>query len=1542
MKTIQTNDRVHPARIIGIQFGVMSSQEIRNQSVTEIVSKDTITAGAGLAVGGLFDAKMGVLKQGVYCPTDGHTYLNCPGYFGHIELAKPVHFIQYIKDTVKVAKSVCLKCGRLLIDKKQFAHLAKRSPEERWNVVSDVNVKTCGESREGGGCGARRPISINIDGYAKIMATWRLTKHDSPVTQELTPEFLYKLFQQISDDDVDFMGLSSQWCRPENFICVVLPIAPPAMRPSVEQDANQRSEDDMTQIYMNILKNNIILSQKIQENASAAIIDKHHQIIQYFVAMIANNKVANTSPLAQPAGRPLQCIRDRIDSKGGRIRSNLMGKRVDFSARSVITGDPNLGIDELGVPLKIAMVLTFPVYINDRNYHFLLKLVQNGPDLYPGAKSIECANGDKVDLRTVDRMSIRLKFGDVVHRHLMDGDPVLFNRQPSLHKMSMMCHKVRIMYTGNTFRFNVAVTNPYNADFDGDEMNMHAPQSQQAATELRHLPAVAQQIISPAKNSPIIGIFQDNMLGSYIFTAPGLKFTVPQAMKLLAMYPHVDVTMFSGKKFITNYEILSQITPAVTLETKNSFGPIIIRNGVWIRGQVDKSFFGKATKGLLHRICNDFGNQAFVDFVNNLQNIITEFMKTNSFSVGLSDLMASADAKTKIAHLVIEGKNEVIELSNKVRLGLFENTGAYSNAVEFESQVSNILGSAREKMEKIGHNSLRSDNRFLQIVSSGAKGSSINISQMISCLGQQAIEGKRAPYGFDNRTLPHFNRYDDSAAARGFVDSSYIQGLGPHEMFFHAMAGRIGLIDTAVKTSQTGYIQRRLIKSMENVIILYDGTARNHMGKIVQFVYGDDGFDSTKVELQPLPLVSMSIEDIYMKYDLVAVNVNESSSQLLSVFTQGTKTRMGKQRVDTKLKCQEYIENMIRWRDEIVANVFWHKDNDHVRTPVSFTHIIGNIYHQAEQATRIVDITPLEAFELIEEYYQKIVNYSIYITENKLFKAMYFYYLSPKELLYEKRFNRNTLLVLLNTVLLRTKKAYVHPGEMAGVIAAQSIGEPTTQLTLNTFHSAGVASKANVTRGVPRIDEILRLTENPKNPSLTIALSSYDEHEQTRAMNYANLIECTLLRDIVSMVQIIYDPNDDHSVVKEDHLMLAQYHAFCDQFGVKEQVDPNQMSPWIIRIEFDQRAMLEKNITMDDVNLAITSMYGSTWGMVDDDGDETGAGGMGGNDRAKKGVNGSVQCIYSDFNDTNLVFRIRIGAFLQKARKDKRAGLDMSDEINYLKLAQDNLLNKVVLRGISGITKVIPRKVKNTTVLKDGKHVQKDIWALDTTGTNMLDVLGLPFIDYRRTMNNDIREVMEVLGIEAARQVILNELVEVMEFSDVYIDYHHTSLTADRMAYSKNLVAVFRNGINKDNIGPIAKASFEMHTEMFLHAAKHGEVDNMRGVSANVMCGQHGKYGTHAFQVHLDMDQFERLNSANDHHSKAFRDKGELAISRQTNVHDVEQTVEALFGDVLLQSQAKQAEVCTSDFVQIENYLTNQAPNVATGSCINDGYELGF
>ena len=463
------NDYKNPSRIIGIQFSMLSPEEIRKNSVVEVTSRDTYINNKPV-IGGLFDPRMGVLEPGLICPTDGLTYIDTPGYFGHIELARPVFFIQHIREIMKICKCICFKCSKLLINKNQHKHVLNVNKEERWNYVSGLcmKVKRCGDNSEDG-CGCKQPSKIKIEGMGTLYAIWdnietETDAENKKVSIRLTPEIILKLFKRISDEDVNFMGFSSVWSRPEWMICQVLPVPPPAVRPSVKHDAQQRSEDDLTHIYSNIIKTNKDLVEKILNNASPNVIEGLTTVLQYFIAMIVNNKVKGAVPMAQRSGRPLQCIMGRINHKNGRIRGNLMGKRVDFSARSVITGDPNLSIKQLGVPRKIAMNITKPVIVNDRNRDFLKKLVENGPEEFPGAKILERKNGENISLRYVDRNSIRLENGDVVHRHMMDGDCVLFNRQPSLHRMSMMGHIVKVMKIGDTFRMNVANTKPYNAD----------------------------------------------------------------------------------------------------------------------------------------------------------------------------------------------------------------------------------------------------------------------------------------------------------------------------------------------------------------------------------------------------------------------------------------------------------------------------------------------------------------------------------------------------------------------------------------------------------------------------------------------------------------------------------------------------------------------------------------------------------------------------------------------------------------------------------------------------------------------------------------------------------------------------------------------------------------------------------------------------------------------------------------------------------------------------------------------------------------------
>jgi DNA-directed RNA polymerase II subunit RPB1 len=457
----ETIPKKKSTKIIGIQFSILSPDEIRKGSVAEITSRDTYINNKPV-IGGLFDPRMGVLEPGLICPTDGLDYMETPGYFGHIELARPVFYIQYLTTIIKILRCVCIKCSKLKISKENYKQALKLTGDDRWNYVFKLAsvVGRCGEDSEDG-CGCLQPKKIRKEGLATLFAEWDnidgLTDDDKEkLNMKLTPEIVLKILRRISDDDVNFMGFSPVFSRPDWMVCQVLAVPPPAVRPSIKMDGQQRSEDDISHILVNIIKANKTLQEKIQENANSNIIDDWHTVLQYYIATQVDNNIPGVASVAQRSGRPLKSIKERLNGKGGRVRGNLMGKRVDFSARSVITPDPNLSIRELGIPLKVAKNITKPVTVNAMNKQFLLKLVRNGPDEYPGAKILEKKNGEQITLRYADRESIQLEYGDIVHRHMMDGDGILFNRQPTLHRMSMMCHIAVIMYKGDTFRMNVA------------------------------------------------------------------------------------------------------------------------------------------------------------------------------------------------------------------------------------------------------------------------------------------------------------------------------------------------------------------------------------------------------------------------------------------------------------------------------------------------------------------------------------------------------------------------------------------------------------------------------------------------------------------------------------------------------------------------------------------------------------------------------------------------------------------------------------------------------------------------------------------------------------------------------------------------------------------------------------------------------------------------------------------------------------------------------------------------------------------------------
>jgi DNA-directed RNA polymerase II subunit RPB1 len=1397
--------------IVGVQFSVFSPEEIERRAVVEITSHATYE-GTEPKIGGLFDPAMGVLDNGKTCRSCGQTNHGCPGHFGFYRLTRPVYFIQFLDTIMKVLRCVCIRCAKLKIDKELHKHLLAKKGEARWNEVLRIcsEVKRCGQETEDG-CGALQPSKYTREGIARIVAHFVEDKKQQQ--QPLEVEYVHRLFRRILDEDVDFMGLSRYWCRPDWMICTVLPIPPPQVRPSVVMDNNTRSEDDLTHKLFEIIKNDKTLQMKIDNNAQRSVTDELTNVVQYHVATLVNNKIPGVAPSAQRSGRPLKSIQQRIGSKEGRIRYNIQGKRVEFSARSVITPDPNLSIEELGVPLEIATNLTFPERVTAYNREKLYKLVQNGADTWPGAKTLVRADGRMVNLKHVNAKEIVLYNGDIVNRHLLDGDIVLFNRQPTLHKMSMMAHRVKVL-PYKTFRLNVLVTRPYNADFDGDEMNAHIPQSYEAAVELEDIASIPQNIVSPRHARPLIGVFQDSCVGSYRLTRPGVEFTKREFMNLMMRVKRFDGTLPEPRGtngHYTGQQVISQLLPSINLRMKNkSDGIVVIEQGDIKEGTLDSDVYMKSGKGIVHVTYNDYGPRETVALLDALQRVVEDSLILKGFSVGISDLVADEGTKLKMDESIRTQKQLIEQVQLQLHTDLFENNTGKTNQQEFEDQAFSILDKARDAAGKAGEESLSAENRLVAMVRSGSKGNASNIAQMIACLGQQAIDGKRIPYGLTDRTLPHYKKYDDGAEARGFIESSFIRGLTPQEFFFHSMTGREGLIDTAVKTADTGYIQRQLIKALEDIVVHHDGTVRDADMRVVQFAYGEDGIAAIKLEAQELHLARLSITDIEQQYGMVDVDWS-------TVLAEGTV------RADETAIINSFVTLVKEDQRMLVEGVYNYSllDAGSVNAPVNLARLLLN------QKIRF-GITGKEKTDLTPGHVcagmQKILSRTNG-ARNRMWQALVRYTFAPHKLIVKDRLTKMAFDAMCDLVVVGHMKSWVQPGEQVGIVAAQSIGEPSTQLTLNTFHMAGVASKSNVNRGIPRLKELLKGTKKPKATSLTIYMKEEYKDSKEKARELVQDLELTLLRSITNKVAIYWDPTDDATVIPEDKELLEFYHLLED---TDEEADKS-ISKWLLRLELNREEMFNKNISVADVMYMIRAAHTE-----------------------------NISIVYNDYNSDRLVVRIRIptGDDAKEARGPLDTQLRM-DDLTALKRFQNKLLNHTVIRGIPGIKAVTFRQDKQKVVMKDGKYETVTQYILDTDGSNYIQVMNHPAVDANKLYTTNVYDVMEILGLEAVRAVLHSEIAPV--FASEYVNYRHIGLLVDCMLTSGRFMSIDRYGINKNNIGALAKMSFEETSKVMIKAATFGDVDPVTGVSANIMTGQPFRGGTAFSQILLDDDALQML-----------------------------------------------------------------------------------
>eukprot|EP00949_MAST-11_sp_MAST-11-sp1_P004746 g4746.t1 len=1519
-----TFSRVPLRRVEELQFAVWSPDEIESMSVTQKIKIQGKEIPAGVhrvetlengqpVYGGPNDPRMKGMDR---------DDPDCPGYFGHIKLERKMYNIGYINTVRTLLQCVCHSCSKLLVDERNedFRQIVTSgvSPKDRLGAIYNIakGKMKCIH------CNENQPHRILKAGAYKLTVIRKTRGEDEigdneameagggggsggvqerEIRENLPADKVHEILFGISDKDMAYLGFHPKYSRPSWLLWDVLPVAPPPLRPSVQFGAGA-SEDDLTHKYINIVKANLALGKDFQGDPETVKQEKA-ELLQYHVATLVDNQIAGQAQDSHKNGQPLKTIRERLVGKFGRVRGNLMGKRVNFSARSVITADPILSMQEVGVPKSIAKNLTVRETVTPFNLKRLQQLVANGHDYHPGANKILRPNGTEIQLDKVDnRNDIELATGWVLERHLDDGDVVLFNRQPSLHKMSIMAHFARVL-NWSTFRLNLSCTPPYNADFDGDEMNLHVPQSLEARAEAESMMLTPYMIVSPQGNRPVMSIVQDSLLGSAKMTHRDVFIDKPLLLQIV-MWIHdwdgripapaimVPSEETAGKytPYWTGKQVFSMICPRVNMGEARSVcdkslqkndGKVLIVDGELLAGVVNKKVLGKGQNALIHVTWLEHGPLRARDLIDQVQVVANNWLIHWGFTIGVGDTVADGNTMREIKDILDKAKRQVGRLVQKGQKGELEVQPGRTIVESFEDLVNRTLNDARDNAGKKAQNSLLKDNNFKATVTSGSKGSFINIAQILACVGQQNVEGKRIPAQFHGRTLPHFKQDDLGPESRGFVENSYLKGLSPQEFYFHAMGGREGLIDTACKTADTGYIQRRLVKSLESVMVRYDGTVRNSEGHIIQFLYGEDGISGEYCEGQRFKILTMdnaSFDKMYVFDD----------SDFASSYMSRNAIDSAK---DDHAILNSEIEQLQRDREEVrrvAACREKGKEAEEVfHVPVNIMRLIRKVQTQYRvnvdgQSDLLPRVVINEVRALLVRLKAGIVrsvanggdNSTDIISEEAqrnattLFGILLRSHVAAKRIIKEFRLSSEAFKVLIGEIEARYMKSIVAPGEMCGVIAAQSIGEPATQMTLNTFHFAGVSSK-NVTLGVPRLKEIINVARNIKTPGLTVYLSQDVREEQDLAKGVLSDIEYATLGDITEMYEVLYDPEVGETVVEGDQFFVEGYYATESISSPHYESWKRSSTPWVLRIVLSMARVTDKKLHMRTIATKVREYLADIYDVDLDVVEEE----------------RRFFVLFSDDNAEQLVLRIRLidpPAMGGDEGADGNVSMQRRDvEGGHERLCRmgDLMQADVKLRGIEGIKKVYMRKDAQSSSQvwdeENGGFKPLSEWILETDGSNLMKVMAHRDVDHTRTTCNDIIEVLETLGIEAARKAIMNEVRNCLATYGLYVNYRHLGTLCDVMTSRGHIMAITRHGTNRVDHNAIQRASFEETVEILFESATFSEKAKLNSVSANILMGQLSAVGTGIFDLMLDEQMCNSAMSAYEHDDDAAAAGGE-------------------------------------------------------------------
>jgi len=1431
-----------------IQFGIYTNDMIKKYSA---VKNDPF----GINVpdsydnyepkkGGLVDLRLGTCDIYLNCTTCGANSLDCFGHFGHTELAEPVFHCGFLTHLTSLLKCICHKCSNILIERTDdiVKSFNNKNGKNRFKELKELtkNINFCIH------CGTPVPkikkeiketsTSIRIileKEVGNVMVdekTGISTETTKIIKESLSPRQCYYLLRNISDADAFMMGFNIINSRPEDLIITRFPIPPVIIRPTAKIDflAAASMEDSLTLKIADIITWNIRVRNDMNKDSNT--FNDTHTLLQYHVATYFDNDSASL-PRSEfkTGGKPTNSISDRIKGKEGRIRLNIMGKRVDFSARSVITSDPNIDIDMVGVPLKIAKELTIPEEVTPQNIKHLSQLVVNGRTTYPGANYIfrtTIINGktisQKIDLR-YRKANIKLSIGDIVERHMINGDYVLFNRQPTLHKPSMMGHKAHILNRDdiNTFRMNVSVTAPYNADFDGDEMNIHLAQSIQARNELERIANVKYQIIGGKDSNPIIGCKQDAISGAYLMSIDN-NIPYDLAANLLSGTSSTTKNQLVKGETITGRQLFSYIVP-LGINSVKADKNFQVKDGKLLSGTLDKSQLATKKNSLIHYIWDKYGPTSTQQFIDDTQRLVLNYLLNKGLTVSFSDCIVQSSLIKEITEII---HTKILSVDSMITQ--FENDKDKITPDMGETIINSDLGSILSNITKIIFEVLDKKNSFNVIIAlSGAKGAIINFGQIAGCIGQVSLEGSRIKKRISGRTLPIFHQNDDTPKARGFVSSNFVDGLKGHEFFFHTMSGREGLIDTAIKTAESGYIQRKLVKSLEDMYVNYEGMIRTANGVLVQYLYGDSGIDQQRQTELKINLINSNNETIKVQYTF-------NASELASIKNSYNKSTYDNDKI---------FDTLIDFRDRLRTIYFKSTSNykvigDNFMLPINLRRITQD-YINNIKAPLYDEIDPQYIIDSIDgilnNYNERLITImkkdSILLkrddTDYKfMLKISLYEYICPKKCIVEYKLTKVMFDKMIEDIIIAFSKAVVEPGEMVGIVAAQSIGEPTSQMTLNTKHFAGVSGKGSANMGVPRIKELLGYSKNIKTPQMTIYFDEKYSTNKSDTNILSSYLKHLTIGELIDSVEILYSivgSNDNiSSTITKDNT--------SNPFYINNMKDKIETMPFIFRLKLNLEKLMDKETTLLDIKTKFITYWYKNFSNLKNV------------KKSLKDILIQVEKIAILSNNDNII-HIRF----------KMTNFDYKTLTSFLTI----VLNTITLKGVDDIENISLIQERKINFNKMGDMNVGKEYLVVTDGINIEGILNIKGIDHTRTKINNIETVYRMYGIEAARKIIIDELLITFNAGGGELNHAHISLLVDLMTYSGEVISIDRHGLNKVDNDPLSRASFEKTMEHFLNAALFSETDKLKSVSSRIAIGRVIPGGTGAFDLILDTDKIK-------------------------------------------------------------------------------------